>query len=157
MPEVCITTLKSNLTNATQYDIAMATLVRKRDATNNDRIIYTLRASKPTNNNAAQFVWRMTAFVVSPNNQHHCIPVGADLYIDDSDFAHRTDLYVPTLRTQSDHETVKKWDEKTWDMMHRGEQRKQYIKCELNPIIDAICNSIDKTQWRGAKRWAEVL
>jgi hypothetical protein len=117
-----------------------------------------LRASRPTKEKGAtQYIWRMIAFIVSPNSQHHCMPVGADFYINESDYSHRTDQYIPRLETDHDRETVNKWNQKTWDMMHRGEKRKKYIKEELDPIVDIVIENIPKNQWHGAKRWHKAL
>lgn len=117
-----------------------------------------LRASRPTKaKGATQYIWRMVCFIVSPNPQHHCMPVGADFYINESEYAHRTDQYIPRLETDHDRETVNKWNQKTWDMMHKGEKRKKYIKEELDPLVDIIIESIPKNQWHGAKRWHKAL
>jgi hypothetical protein len=37
-----------------------------------------LRASKPRDDGEAAYVWRMTAFLISPISQHQCMPVTAD-------------------------------------------------------------------------------
>lgn len=117
-----------------------------------------LRSSRPTKSKGAtQYIWRMIAFTVSPNPQHHCMPVGADFYILDSEYAHRTDEYIPKYNYESDRETVANWSQKTWDMMHRGEKRKKYISEELEPIINIVVDIIPKNQWYGAKRWAKAF
>jgi hypothetical protein len=117
-----------------------------------------LRSSRPNKAaGATQYIWRMIAFIVSPNPQHHCMPIGADFYILDSEYAHRTDEYIPQYRYDSDRETVANWSQKTWDMMHRGEKRKKYVKEELDPIVDIIVEIIPKNQWYGAKRWSKAF
>ena len=150
MPEVNMEILKTVLTD-TEMEIAMG-VVAKRDG------VYRLRASKPAKGNGSQqYVWRMVAFVASPVYQHHCMPIGADFYLNDSDYAHRPEQYIPRSESESDRETVSKWNQKTWDMMHRGEKKRQYIKQELEPIVDKILETIPKTQWRGAQRWAKAF
>lgn len=143
-------TLQSTMT-AEQWELAAPAFAKSKGAIR-------LRASRPTKaSGASQYIWRMTAFIVSTNPQHHCIPVGADFYINDEDFQHRDDKYVPRAETERDRETVAKWDEKTWEGMHRSEQRKQYMKQELDPIVDLIVDSIPKSQWRGAHRWHKAF
>lgn len=120
--------------------------------------VYRLRASKPIRAcGSAQFIWRMVAFVVSPYAAHHCIPVSADFDITQAEYAHRTDVYVPRTTTANDLETVAKWSQETWAMMHNGEKRKRYIADELNPIVDAIVDLIPKNEWRGAHRWSKAI
>jgi hypothetical protein len=48
----------------------------------------TLRSDKPKDGRAA-YVWRMVAFQVSPNPQHHCMPVTADFGINCKDYTER--------------------------------------------------------------------
>jgi hypothetical protein len=150
MPQVKLDTLKTTLT-AAQMEIVMGVVAKRGD-------VQRLRASKPAKESGSvQYVWRMVAFMVSPHSQHHCMPVGADFYVTDSEYRHRTDKYVPRAETEHDRETVSKWDAKTWERMHRGEQRRNYIKQELDPIVDAIVDTIPKNQWRGVHRWHQAI
>jgi hypothetical protein len=145
MPAVDLEVLCTKLTQQ-QMNIATQIFSKRNN-------IYRVRASKPKYGPSA-YVWRMIVFTVSTNPQHHCIPVGADFYINDTDFAHRTDQYIP----RDPHcETVKNWDTKTWNQMHKGEKRRQYIKQELDPIVDIITETIPKSQWRGAHRWHKAF
>lgn len=38
----------------------------------------------------AYYVWRNLMFYLSRNPQHHCMPVGSDLYLSDQDWKNRT-------------------------------------------------------------------
>lgn len=90
-----------------------------------------LRATKPTsdtyNGKMAQFVWRMTAFYVSPNYAHHCMPVMAEFYLP-FDF-NNPDRHAETRR-------LVKWG---------------------NDLADALTNCFDKRQWHGVIRWGQAL
>lgn len=150
MPAVNLDDLKTKL-DAKQWSMV-------RDCFVNRGGIYRLRSSRPTKaSGSVQYIWRMIAFTVSPNPQHHCIPMGADFYILDSEIAHRTDQYIPKYLYDSDREAVAKWSQKTWDMMHKGEKRRNYVKQELDPIVDIVVNNIPKNQWYGVKRWHHAL
>lgn len=57
-----------------------------------------LRASKPSPSvgpkfgldaGEVQYVWRMVAFFISSNPQHHCMPVCADFYLPYADYQQR--------------------------------------------------------------------
>lgn len=123
-----------------------------------------IRATKPADGPAA-YIWRMVAFIVSPNPQHHCVPAMADFYIRDEDFAHRTDTYQPRCETEDDRATIARWDAepggresgRTWTMMNRGEQRRKFIKEELDPLVDLIIDNVDRNQWHGARRWKKAF
>jgi hypothetical protein len=150
MPIIDTQALQTKMT-ADQWELAAPCFAKSKGASR-------LRTSRPTKaSGATQYVWRMVAFIVSTNPQHHCMPVGADFYIKDSEFAHRTDQYIPKLLTENCQQTVDNWSAKTWDMMHRGEQRRKYISEELEPIIEIIIDTIPKSQWRGAHRWHQAF
>lgn len=145
MPEIPAT-LKDTMT-AEQWELAAPCFAKSKGALR-------LRASRPTKaKGATQYIWRNVAFIVSTNPQHHCMPVGADFYIKDEEFAHRKDKYIPKLVTENCQQTVDSWNTKTWEMMHKSEKRRNYIKQELDPIVDIIIDNIPKSQWRGAHRW----
>lgn len=146
MPE----NLKDKMT-AEQWELAAPCFAKSKGATR-------LRASRPTKaKGASQYIWRMAAFIVSTNPQHHCMPIGADFYINDDEFEHRTDKYIPKLVTPNCQNTVDNWDTKTWERMHKSEKRRNYIKQELDPIVDIIIDNIPKEQWRGAQRWKQAI
>lgn len=146
MPE----NLKDKMT-AAQWDFAAPIFARSKGAVR-------VRASRPTKaSGSSQYIWRMVSFIVSTNPQHHCMPIGADFYIGDTEYSHRTDKYVPKYNYESDYETVKKWDDQTWARMHRGACRNNYIKEELDPIVDIIVDNIPKEKWLGAKRWKTAI
>lgn len=119
-----------------------------------------IRATKPSDPRAA-YIWRMVAFQVSTNPQHHCMPMTADFGLKDEHYAHRTETYQPRLDNPCDRATVARWDaepdQRTWKMMNRGARRTAYIKEELDPIVEAIVNQIPKTQWHGVHRWGRAL
>lgn len=116
-----------------------------------------LRSSKPKGDGKGCYIWRMVAFMVSPQPQHQCIPFAADFDIADSAFAHRTDKYTPVYSSDEDRKAVAEWDEKTWKTMHRRTQRRAFIKEELDPIVSDIVDAVPKSEWHGVKRWASVL
>lgn len=146
MPEINVDQLKQVLSEK-EFEIAQAAFVKRGNT-------YRLKASKPQQDGPYAYVWRMICYIASPKTQHHCMPVGADFYIRDFDFNHRDDKYIPR---DPDCETVKNWDTKTWNMMHKSTQRKNYIKYELDPIVDKVLDTIPKTQWHGAKRWSKAI
>jgi len=150
MPEINAENMKDMMT-AEQWELVAPCFAKSKGAIR-------LRASRPTKaKGASQYIWRMIAFVISTNPQHHCIPIGADFYINDTDYAHRDDKYIPRAETEHDRETVAKWDAKTWERMHKGTQRRKYMSEELDPIVDLITESIPKSQWRGAHRWHKAF
>lgn len=116
-----------------------------------------LRSTKPKDDGGAAYVWRMVAFFISPNPQHHCIPIGADFDITDVDYAHRPEVYVPRLETEDDKETVAGWDQKTWDCMNRGAKRRAFIKEELDPIMDKIVDAVPGNRRYGLNRWRHAM
>lgn len=119
----------------------------------------TIRATKPSNGVAA-YVWRMVAFIVSPKPEHHCVPVTADFGIEEKDYAHRTETYQPRLESDSDRETIARWDSepdrRTWKMMNDGAKMRAFIKDELDPLADRIIDCVKKSDWNGARRWAKA-
>lgn len=149
MPIVNMDEIRSVLTDA-EFEIAAKAFTKRGGA---DRLM----ASCPKGRGPSAYVWRMICFIASPKSQHHCMPIGADFYIQDSDFAHRTDQYVPRIETDRDQEYINTWDQRTWNRMHKGEQRKNYIKEELDPIVDKVLDTIPKTQWKGAQRWSKAI
>jgi hypothetical protein len=90
-----------------------------------------LRVSKPKDGIAA-YVWRLTAFYVSPNPQHQCMPCTADFGIPNS---------------VCDH----------YPQTHSFQRRNAYIKAELEPIINAVVNEVPKEEWHSVRRWGKVL
>lgn len=149
MPTINMEILKTILSES-EYNIASGIVAKHKDG-------YRLKTTKPKTHGPTQYVWRMVAYIASTIPAHHCMPVGADFYLNDMDYAHREDKYIPRQETEQDRETVKNWDEKTWERMHNGTKRRQYIKQELEPIIDKIIDTIPKNNWHGAKRWANAL
>jgi len=119
-----------------------------------------IRSTKPRDGRSA-YVWRMVAFMVSRNPQHQCMPAMADMYIEDEHIAHRTDRYIPRNATAADRDTVMRWDmepdQRTWRMMHDGARRRNFIKEELDPIVDRIVDHIKKSDWAGVHRWGRAL
>lgn len=88
-----------------------------------------LRASKPSGNGDAAYIWRMVAFQISPLPQHHCMPVCADLDID-----------VPSH--------LKDRERYDWRRAHAA---------ELMTIVDRIVNTLDASEWHGIKRWRRAF
>jgi hypothetical protein len=148
MPAVNLEILKTVL-SVNDMDI-VSKVVAKRGGVNR------LRASKPADGPAA-YVWRMVAFIVSPHSQHHCMPVGADFYVNKTDYAHRTDKFVWSCETQNDKDYVANLTPDRIAMMNNSECRRQYMKQELDPIVDKIIDTIPKEQWRGAQRWKQAI
>ena len=122
MPTINVESLKNHLDSA-QMEIAKACLGR------NDR----LRASKPKDGFAA-YVWRMVAFQVSPNSQHHCRPMTAE-YGFPSDYFGRD--------AQGSYE--------------ESSARRKAKVAELTLIVDAMVETLPKSQWHGVKRWGRAL
>ena len=129
MPKLDLELLENTL-SAEEFDLA------RRIVADRGKNKGCLRASKPTVDNArdpnsgkAAYIWRMVAFLISPNYQHHCMPVTADwdLPLDDS----------LELRTRFDNRT---------DMTN-----------ELDKVVDKIVDTVDPEKWAGAKRWARAL
>lgn len=148
MPAINLEVLKNTL-SVNDMEI-VSKVVAKRGG------IMRLRASKPADGPAA-YVWRMICFIASPHSQHHCMPVGADFYINDADYAHRADKYVFRLETQEDQDYVAKLTPDRIAMLNKSECRHQYMKQELDPIVDAVLDTIPKNEWRGAKRWQQAI
>lgn len=88
-----------------------------------------LRSSKPKNNSKAAYVWRMVAFQISPNPQHHCMPVCADF-----------DLYDVFAKEDQNYKVV-------------NQLAKQLDK----EVVDPITNTVPKEQWYGIMRWGRAL
>jgi hypothetical protein len=87
-----------------------------------------LRASKPDHcSGDSQYIWRMTAFTLSREPKHWCMPVMADF-----------DIECPAgVESRS---------------KYRAERAKR-----LDEIVDKVCNSIPKDQWHGIRRWKGIL
>lgn len=88
-----------------------------------------LRSSKPTKNGDAAYVWRMVAFYISPQSQHHCIPMTADFDIRALD------------------PVTGKWSSKL------ARERAK----ELDKIVDQIVDHTPKLRQHGVMRWARAL
>ena len=86
-----------------------------------------LRSSKPKHGEAA-YVWRMVAFSISTNPQHHCMPMGADFDIDIKDANGRWDIKAVRNRTK-----------------------------ELDVLVNSIVNNVPKSQWNGVIRWGQAF
>lgn len=78
---------------------------------------------------AAAYVWRMVAFMVSPNPKHHCMPCTAEFGIE---------MKTPEGR---------------WDV--RGIHA--YTKDVLDPIVSKIVDAVDKREWHGVHRWGQAF
>ncbi len=97
-----------------------------------------IRATKPkvTDDNhvtgKAAYVWRMVCFMVSPHRVHHCIPATAHFDLP----AYLESGYEPN-----------KWSSALAREMANP----------LEAVIDAIVDSVDKTEWHGVHRWGRVL
>ena len=148
MPVVSLEVLKSALSDK-EFALAQECVATRKGATR-------LRASKPKDPIAA-YIWRMAAFMVSPKGAHNCIPMTADMDLEENHFSHRTETYEPKLVTDFDRETVAKWDEKTWNMMNRGAKKRAFIKDELDPIVSKIVDAVSKKEWHGVRRWGYAL
>lgn len=99
-------------------------------ATKSSPFVGSLRSSKPKNGEAA-YVWRMVAFQVSPISQHQCMPVTADFDM-----------------------PARYWDRKADPDCHN--KRRDRTK-ELDQLVDALVNTVNKRQWHGVHRWAHAL
>lgn len=117
MPQVDVSTLHTKL-DAEQRAIAERVIRNGR-----------LRASAPDGQQeaCAHFVWRMVAFLTSPNPKHQCMPVMAECYL------------WPKEGTTSE----------------RAEAARTLAK-QLDVIVDAITDCIPKEQWAGVRRWGQV-
>jgi len=91
-----------------------------------------LRASKPKVNTdidgKAAYVWRLAAFSLSTNPQHHCMPVCADF-----------DLPA--------YDENGKWSSAVARQMAK----------ELDVLEKIIVNSVPRDEWSGVHRWAKAL
>ena len=87
-----------------------------------------LRATKPTCDGFVQYVWRMVAFLVSPNPRHHCMPCTAEFGIDIRD------------------------SEGRWDVTAVHAECKR-----LDVIVDAIVDTIPPSEWHGVHRWGQAF
>ena len=88
-----------------------------------------LRATKPKDGEAA-YVWRMTAFMVSPISAHQCMPVTADFDM----------------------------PEKYWDRSNPNSHKERRARCkELDALSDKMVNAIPKQNWHGVRRWGRAL
>jgi hypothetical protein len=96
-----------------------------------------LRATKPPTDGEAQYVWRMAAFVVSPHWKHHTLPIGAQ-------FALPRELFLGGLTPNTPGWVA--------DMNARAARRKARLD-ELDAVVDAIVDSVPRTQWHGGQRW----
>lgn len=75
------------------------------------------------------YVWRMVAFLVSPDPRHHCMPVCAS-------FDLPYDWNLP--------------EEARWQM--RGDLTKA-----LDWVVEQIVDCIPKEQWYGVQRWGQAF
>ena len=126
MPKVDRTKLDTNIADFTQEEKDIVSLVVKK----NDVVRATkpkVKDDEPTSGKAA-YVWRMVAFMVSTNPQHHCMPMTAD-------------FDLPAFDTNG------KWKH----------QIAQPMSKELKRVEDAILDAIPKTQWHGAIRWGRAF
>lgn len=143
MPRINIDKLHEKLTPA-QFNLAKQVIsIRKGEVK--------LRSTRSKSSGSGDYIWRMVAFFVSPIRAHQSIPVMAENYIQDSEVMHRPEMYRV-------HEgTCLHWDENTWNMMHLAAKRSAYIHAELNPIVDAIVDSVNPNDWNGVKNWAKAF
>ena len=118
MPTINLDSLKSSLS---EEDFSLAEMCVGRGSK--------LRASKPTKNGDAAYVWRMVAFTASAKPQHWCIPCTADFNMD-------RDLY--------------------WGSSENNARRRERI-CYLNGLADKILEIIPKEQHYGTRRWAKAF
>jgi hypothetical protein len=109
-----------------------------------------LRSSKPKINGLAMYVWRMVAFQVSPNSQHHCMPMTADFDLGNEYWPQG----FPTYSDFNDPNRVKTAYEIESDNAHN--KRKAKI-AELDVLVNIIVNSVPKEQWYGVSRWGRAL
>lgn len=93
-----------------------------------------IRATKPKVDESkyvtgkAAYVWRMVAFLVSPNPVHQCMPMNADF-----------DLPA--------YDKDGKWH---YPIAHKMGEDLKYIE-------DAIVNAVPKDQWHSVHRWAKAF
>lgn len=95
-----------------------------------------LRSSKPKDAEGS-YVWRMVAFYLSSNPQHHCMPVLAD--------AQLWEIAPKKVTSWSNGKLVADQD---WI--------KNRCK-ELDVIVDKIVNQVPVNQQAGTKRWARAF
>lgn len=87
-----------------------------------------LRASKPKHDGESAYVWRMVAFALSNNPQHHCMPVTADF----------------------DLPKEKYWGPGNYDA--------RQTRCrELDVIVESVVRTVPVTRQAGTMRWARAL
>lgn len=91
-----------------------------------------IRATAPKNDPFAKCLWRYVMFYISPNPQHHCMPVTADLGIP--------------------RDAVQEYEGR-YDFMKVNDYLQKFQK----PIENEIINQVPKEQWHGVKRWANAL
>lgn len=93
-----------------------------------------LRSAKPKENGYAAYVWRLVAFQISNNSQHHCMPMTADFDMPQEYWGRGEDGSC----TES--------------------ANKRRAKCkELDMIVDVMVNSVPKSQWKGVIRWGRAF
>lgn len=113
-----------------------------------------LRSSKPKLdsdiNRLASYVWRIVAFQISPNSQHHCIPMTAEFDLPakywPSGFPTYSDFNDPN-RVLTEYEIGAE---------KARIARKEKI-AQLNILIDKIVNTVPKSEWKGVIRWGRAL
>lgn len=107
--------------NLNDAELTMASLIISSKGKNKG----CLRASKPSEQGDAAYIWRMVAFQISPLHQHWCMPICADI-----------DIEVP--------DTLSREERYNW--------RKNRAK-ELMTVVDRIVNTVKASEWHGIKRW----
>lgn len=99
-----------------------------------------LRSTKPKDGEAA-YVWRMVAFMISPNRTHQCMPMTADF-----DMPKEYWGPVPSVRDEAYYEAVSA----------AAERRRARCK-ELDKIVDKMVDTVDKNQWHGVHTWGRAF
>lgn len=129
-----------------------------------------LRASKPKDGVAA-YVWRMVAFSLSTNPQHHCMPMTADFGITEKSIpeywlpeapeSYITEKVAKTNSCPDDVEfclkhasSVEEYHRKFWVKYDR---RNYWIKLTLDPVVKEIVDSVPVQNQPGTMRWVRVF
>ena len=98
-----------------------------------------LRATKPSDPEAI-YVWRLVAFMVSPNPAHHCMPCTHDFGV--MDIAPKIEKFCK-YRNKNVKETDMDW------VRNRCK--------ELDAIVDKIVDSVRVENRHGVNRWAKAF